>query len=633
MRRPYGRTIDILLLLILLIVGAGVAALAALPTPPPTPTPVPTDTPTPTPSPTTTPTLAPLPTRRPTLTPSPTPRPTQTPSPTVPPVGAGTPQPTAPPGSTATPLPLVRRDAPLPHSALFIRRHNDFVFDPAAGLERLAEPGVNIDGTEVVFEEIASLSGVRIPGPDTDASLVLRYGLVEIPFEERRDSRSTHYLEVALKAAAETRDDFREAPPANYIFVVDTSGSMEGAKINGARQAILTLASELRPQDTLGIVDFDDQTRTVLPATAVGELNAATLGQALNRLVARGGTDINLGLIAGLSEIETFATDESLDQIFLFSDGNPTDGVTEWLEIRRSIVTAIAAAAADEREVGASRIRVSTFAFGEDANHRELDALAGITGGTYAQVTDPRALGLDLTSELNRRERLVAKDVRLRIPIDTDVLILRLYAHDQVADPVARAALAESPATPVPGTVPSPGGEEEGIRIFVPDLALDEAYWVVFEIGIPEGYPEDAVGDALVQYVDTLANRSRQDQVSLALGAAPFKLPEDLVVKHALGLWTSDVAFYTLDDLAEDDLATADARLGAYVAQLQAINDELKRVWLIEDIEILEKISGLVQRLTATPAPPRAQAAEIRELIVYELNALARARNGFDRND
>jgi hypothetical protein len=156
---------------------------------------------------------------------------------------------------------------------------------------------------------------------------------------------------------------------------------------------------------------------------------------------------------------------------------------------------------------------------------------------------------------------------------------------------------------------------------------------VVFELGIPEGYPADAVGRALVEYVDTLANAERREEIALSRGSAPYKLPQDLVLRHALGLWTSDVAFYTLDDLAEDDLETAEARLGAHVAQLRGVYDELRRVWLQEDIETLEKIVWLVERLTASPAPPRAQALQIRELMTYQLNNLARARNGFDRND
>lgn len=620
-----GRTLDIALLLIVLILVAAVLALFALPEPPPRPSPTPTTTPTVTLTPTPTREIAEIAPRTPrftsTASPTPSPEPAPTSLPTTAPAPS-TPRPSAPPGSTATPLPLVDRSAPLPHSAVFVRRHNDFAPPATAEIADLVAEGVEIDGAPVAFEPFVPLSGALILEPDDDTSLAVRYGLTEIPLSRKRDARATHYLEIGLRARSDgalAQSPAGSAPPANYIFVVDTSGSMDGSKLNGAKAAIAVLFADMRPQDALGIVDFDAQTRTVLPATQVEAIPLGTFQDAVNQLVAGGGTDINLGLTAGLTEAVRFAGETTLTHIFLFSDGNPTDGVTEWLDIRRSIVDA----------TRGTDVRVSTFAFGEDANARELDALAGVTGGTYTLVTDPATVGLNLTGELARRDHLAAKDIRMRVVIDPDILILHLYAHDQVEDPVARAALGEERAGEAGPAQPGAGAVDEGLRIFVPDLALGESYWVVLEVALPEPQPGQ-IGELTVTYVDTLAGVPREVLRPLSLEEDRGKIMPTTVVRHALGLWTGEIALYALDDVKQDDLATAEDRLADHVDQLDAAYTDLQVPWLRRDLDTLQQILTLTRALAEDSLGGTA-ASDAEALLRYALDAFGRARSGFSR--
>ena len=622
MGRRFGRSLDILLLLVLLVLSVAVLALFALPEPPARPTPEAAPTSTPSPTPSASPTFPPLPTLRPSLTPSPTPTDAATPTPqptaTLEPTPTQIPV-TAAPGSTATPLPLVDRTAPLPHSALFIRRHNDFADPTTSGLETLIASGLTVDDVRWAFGRFDPLSGLRVPSPTDDQALAIHYGLTEIPLTDRRDARATHYLEIALKAATPWQDaDEERVPPITMIFVVDTSGSMLGAKLNGVKAGIQALFRAMRPEDSLGIVDFDNRTTVVLPPTPVASLNLNALNRALNRLVAQGGTDINLGLEAGIAEATALADPEGLTYVYLFSDGNPTDGETSWMQIRLNIVEA----------VGGTPIRISTFAFGEDANHRELDALAGVTGGAYTTVTDPAALGENLTAELARREYLVARDVRLQIEINPVVTILHLFAHDQVEEPIARAAL--QPAEAQLGA-PSAAQEstEEGLRISVPDLAAGESYWVVFEVALPEESPP-AIGTAAVSYVDTLTSVEARHEIALALGHSAAKLPADLVVRHGLGAWTSETARYAVDDLDQDDVSTATVRLSAHVDNLENAYNDLPRVWLRDDRTAFRDLAALAEALESGELGAR-DAIAAQALLRATLDGLGRARGGFSR--
>lgn len=615
MFRGNGRTLDIALLLLLLVLSVAVLAMFALPEPPAKPAPTPTPTLEPSPTPTAAPTLGPLPTLRPTLTPSLAP--TLRPTPTAGVVNTATPAPTARPGSTATPLPLVGDEALLPHNALFIRRHNDFTTSPTTGVESLIERGVTVGGAPLRFDPIEPLAPAAIPGPGPSGPLAIRYGVAEIPWIERRDPRATHYLEIALRAASDRRGaDEEQIPPANFVFVIDTSGSMEGAKINGVLTGMRALFAALRPQDTIGIVDFDVQARTVLPATQVSDLAPTAFNGALRQLVAAGGTDIALGMEAGMAEAASNATPGAISHVFLFSDGNPTDGITEWLQIRAAIVEA----------VRGTSIRVSTFGFGADANGRELDALAGITGGSYTPVSNPASLGDNLAEDLARREALVAKDIRLKLEIDPSVSLVHLYGYDQVAEPIARAAL-EPGTTSAGAPVATFGSDEEGVQIAVPDLAANEAYWVVLEVAVPESL-EAELGLATAVYVDAASGQYMEDALTLETEARPTTLPAHIVIQHAVGLWSSEVAFYALDDLSQDDLSTASARLTAHTSALEAASAQLERTWLGKDLETVHKMAQLAESLASGSLSTRT-ATDTRALLRYMLDTFGRARSGF----
>jgi len=621
-----AHTLDIALLLLLLVAMTVVLVLSALPEPStpfsisPSPSAAMVS---PSPHPTTaSATPTPLPARQPTATP--TPFPTSSPRPThTPPQATPTPQPTPPPGSSPTPLPLVEQGALLPHSALFIRRHNDFSTPSAKGIETLLTQGLVLGDSQITLHIVDPLSGIRIPTPEPGAALSARYGLVEIPLTEKRDKRATHYLEIALRAATDVDVSVEQAPTANYVLVIDTSGSMDGPKLEGAKAAVRALFASMRPTDTLALVDFDARAQVVLPATLVSEITPQTLNRALARLVAGGGTDLNQGLLAGIDEASKGVGRATTSHIFLFSDGNPTDGVTDWLQIRAEIA----------RRAQNTPFRVSTFALGRDANRRELDALAGISGGTYTEVTDPATVGDNLQLELQRRDHLRAQSIRLRIQIDPRLPIRYFYGHDQVEEPVARAALtlgAVEEVSPTPSAPSVVELEGEGIQVFVPDLAAGETYWIVMELTIPSDYDGEEIGTATASYIDTRMHAPRQIALPLMRSASRLKLPADLVVHHALAAWTSETAFYTLDDIAVDDLSTATDRLEGHLALLQTAYGDLRTVWLKENIEAVEQLLRLTTMIRDGSLSRRTQ-SDAQNLLTYGLTALGRAGAGFSR--
>ena len=527
-------------------------------------------------------------------------------------------------------LPLIDKSQPLPHDGLFIRRNNEFGTRLNVGIKDLIEQGVLIDQTLIRFDDFVALNSDRIPLPRSGNSLAVSYGIAPIPLSKKRDDRATHYLEIALRASevsppGHTRT---QSPPVNYIFVIDTSDSMSGEKLDTIKTAIRELFKRMRKDDVLGIIEFNNQPSTLLKATPVGKISPKEFSRIISNLTANGGTDINIGLSYGIDEISRHESDASLNHIFLFSDGQPTSGETDWIKIRQNV---------DKKTRG--DIRLSTFAFGTNANTKELDSLAGLTGGKSSFIADPtdtEEIHLSLEEELNRREHLAGINVQLKVEIDRDIPILHLYGHDQITDPRRRAAVLQDleqvkkEAQTELGVTPEEDiiTDEKGIRIFVPDLAVGETYWVVFELAIPEDKKPNSVGKTTVQYVDTFARQNRKCEFQLASSGT---LPADLVVEHALGLWTSEVAFYALEDLYQQDVDTAKKRIENHVRLLEAANDNLSSQPIKDDAIALKKFASLAENLGKEKVASDVSPQRYNAFVSHKLNLFGRARSNYLR--
>ena len=134
-----------------------------------------------------------------------------------------------------------------------------------------------------------------------------------------------HYLlRLGLKGKSVTED---EMLPANYVFLVDVSGSMDSDdKLPLLKTALITLVDELRPTDRISLITYSGSVQRVLESTAV--MHAAKIKAAIRKLGAGGST-------AGGAAIE-MAYQEALanyiiggnNRIIMGTDGDFNVGVT-----------------------------------------------------------------------------------------------------------------------------------------------------------------------------------------------------------------------------------------------------------------------------------------------------------------
>ncbi|UCH87461.1 MAG: VWA domain-containing protein, partial [Dehalococcoidia bacterium] len=156
----------------------------------------------------------------------------------------------------------------------------------------------------------------------------------------------------------------------DVIFVLDTSGSMEGEKIEQAKDALLFVLDNLNPEDRFNIVEFSTGVRTYSNRLEPAR-QARDAADWVRDIRAGGGTDINRAMLEALG----IADRERPTVVIFLTDGLPTEGVVETDLILNNV-----------KQAARSNARVFTFGVGDDVNTLLLDTMARELRGASAYV-------------------------------------------------------------------------------------------------------------------------------------------------------------------------------------------------------------------------------------------------------
>ena len=138
-------------------------------------------------------------------------------------------------------------------------------------------------------------------------------------------------FELIDNGVAQTVDQlYLEQLPVNVVMVLDTSGSVTGARLADLKAGARSVIEKLRPKDRAAILSFSHRLEMPSPLTA----DRAVLRTAVNELDAVGSTSLRDAAFAGLA---LRGADNTRTLLLLFSDGLDTSSI-----LSESRLTAIA---------------------------------------------------------------------------------------------------------------------------------------------------------------------------------------------------------------------------------------------------------------------------------------------------
>ncbi|OYO06808.1 hypothetical protein CGZ94_13380 [Enemella evansiae] len=237
------------------------------------------------------------------------------------------------------------------------------------------------------------------------------------------ESPPTRVLRVGVQAAEQ---DPRTRPPANLTFVIDVSGSMAAPERLGlVKSSLNQLVGALRPDDTVGIVVYSDNTRVVLGPTRAAR--ADRIRGVIDDLRTEGSTNVEAGLALGYEQALAQRREGALNRVVLLSDGVANVGNTGPEAILQTIGKA-----------AQQRIDLVTVGFGLDSyNDTLMEQLADRGNGFHAYVDDEIEARRIFVQRLASTLVVTARDAKAQVSFDPDqVESYRLlgYENRDVAD-------------------------------------------------------------------------------------------------------------------------------------------------------------------------------------------------------
>ncbi|MCA9873168.1 MAG: VWA domain-containing protein [Anaerolineales bacterium] len=183
----------------------------------------------------------------------------------------------------------------------------------------------------------------------------------------------------------------------DVILVMDTSGSMEGEKIQQAQQAASYVIEHLKPGDRFNIVPFSTGVRTyqpeLVPAEQPGNYQAF-----INSLEALGGTNISQALLEAANMVDP----QRPTTIIFLTDGLATEGIVETPLLLDAVGQAMP-----------TNARIFAFGVGDDVDPNLLDALAENHRGTTTYVRPFQAIDEEVSSFYAKVSTPVLADISL----------------------------------------------------------------------------------------------------------------------------------------------------------------------------------------------------------------------------
>lgn len=225
-------------------------------------------------------------------------------------------------------------------------------------------------------------------------------------------------LAVMIQMPAFRAHDREQRRALSIIVVLDRSASMRGDPLANAKRAATSLIAQLDDGDSFAVVTFSDRDELVIAAGKASPERKHAASEAIDRIVAGGGTCASCGIIRGEHEILQSPDLRGIHRMVFISDGQANLGIRSQDELVEL--------AGRTAEHGVS---ISTVGVGLDFDEETLIRIGETAHGNYYFAKDTAQLGTVFATELTGLRRIIATHVSLLALQEDGNPIERAYGY------------------------------------------------------------------------------------------------------------------------------------------------------------------------------------------------------------
>ena len=248
----------------------------------------------------------------------------------------------------------------------------------------------------VRIEELINYFSYDYPQPTAGAPFSVTAEAAECPWDPAHK-----LVHIGLQGRRVANENL---PPANLVFLVDVSGSMQQTnKLPLVKSSLKMLAEQLSARDRVAIVVYAGTSGLVLESTP-GDRKGEILS-ALERLQAGGSTNGGAGIQLAYRIAEENFVQGGSNRVVLATDGDFNVGVTSQTELVRLV---------EEKRRGGVHLSVLGYGMG-NLKDSTMEQLADRGDGNYAYIDTPAEARKVLGTELGGTLYTIAKDVKIQV--------------------------------------------------------------------------------------------------------------------------------------------------------------------------------------------------------------------------
>ncbi len=222
---------------------------------------------------------------------------------------------------------------------------------------------------------------------------------------------------VRVELVGFEQESSKRRAPVNLAIVLDKSGSMQGEKINRAKEAAIDAVRQLGPNDIVSIVTYSDVVNVLIPATKLTDVEEVV--EKIRSIAASKNTALFAGVSKGVAEVRKFQDKEHVNRVILLSDGLANIGPSSPGEL-----------ASFGKSLAKENISVSTFGLGLGYNEDLMSELASNSGGNHLFVEDAQVLADVFRREFDDVLSVVAQEVDIEVMIPEGIRPVRVLGNN-----------------------------------------------------------------------------------------------------------------------------------------------------------------------------------------------------------